>query len=410
MVKRILAGPWEALKARFPDRQIYHRTEGQVRYFVIRTEMQVGAIATACVAAMWMAIATVNVVVNSADERVEKARMAALESRYQEMLEEARAAEAAAIAYLESRTDAFDRTAGEFQMRHETLRRLMDFAEDLQIGGDSQSPSGGEGRILMAATTADPDPRGPLIEPDRLAAGQAGAEGRVQALVAEQDALLSQAEDSAEARLENLRAVLRLTGLRLDDVLDEGQAQAGGTGGPLIPLENAQIFGTSLDVSDPFNARVSRIAARLVEAEALSEALEATPIGEPVGDTFRLTSGYGTRIDPFTRRAAFHAGKDFAAYRNAPIVSTAAGRVVYAGWRAGYGRTVEVDHGYGFKTRYGHLNSIDVRRGDEIAAGQRIGGMGSTGRSTATHLHYEIWFQGNHLDPERFLRAGRYVQ
>lgn len=410
MVKRILAGPWEALKARFPDRQIYHRTEGQVRYFVIRTEMQVGAIAAACVAAMWLSIATVNMIMNTADERGDKVRMAALEARYQEMLEEARAAEAAAIAYLESRTDAFDRTAGEFQMRHETLRRLMDFAEDLQIGGDSESPSAGEGEILMAVTPADPDPRGALIEPAHISGIEDGAEGRVQALVAEQDALLSQAEDSAEARLENLRAVLRLTGLRLDDVLEEGQAGAGGTGGPLIPIEDSQIFGSSLDRSDPFNARVARIAARLIEAEALAEAVDSTPLGMPVADEFRETSGYGTRIDPFTRRAAFHAGKDFAAHRNTPIVSTAPGRVVYAGWRAGYGRTVEVDHGYGFKTRYGHLHSIGVRRGDTVTAGQRIGGMGSTGRSTATHLHYEIWFQGNHVDPERFLRAGRYVQ
>jgi hypothetical protein len=410
MVKRILAGPWEALKERFPDRQIYHRTEGQVRYFVVRTEMQVGAIATACLVAMWVAIATVNMVVNTADDRGDKARLAALEARYQEMLEEARAAEAAAIAYLESRTDQFDRTAGEFQMRHETLRRLMDFAEDLQIGGGNESPSLGGGEILMAATTADPDPRTALVSLDHRAGDEAGAEGRVQQLVEEQDALLAEAEDSAEARLENLRAVLRLTGLRLDDVIEHESPDGGGTGGPFIPLEDSQLFGTSLDVENPFNARVSRIAARLVEAESLSEAVTALPLGEPVGDGFRETSDYGTRIDPFTRRAAFHAGKDFAAYRNAPIVAASPGRIVYAGWRAGYGRTVEVDHGYGFKTRYGHLNSIDVRRGDEVTAGQRIGGMGSTGRSTATHLHYEIWYQGDHLDPERFLRAGRYVQ
>jgi len=410
MVKRILAGPWEALKERFPDRQIYHRTEGQVRYFVVRTEMQVGAIATACLVAMWVAIATVNMVVNTADDRGDKARLAALEARYQEMLEEARAAEAAAIAYLESRTDQFDRTAGEFQMRHETLRRLMDFAEDLQIGGGNESPSLGGGEILMAATTADPDPRTALVSLDHRAGDEAGAEGRVQQLVEEQDALLAEAEDSAEARLENLRAVLRLTGLRLDDVIEHESPDGGGTGGPFIPLEDSQLFGTSLDLENPFNARVSRIAARLVEAESLSEAVTALPLGEPVGDGFRETSDYGTRIDPFTRRAAFHAGKDFAAYRNAPIVAASPGRIVYAGWRAGYGRTVEVDHGYGFKTRYGHLNSIDVRRGDEVTAGQRIGGMGSTGRSTATHLHYEIWYQGDHLDPERFLRAGRYVQ
>ncbi|HCY55221.1 MAG TPA: M23 family peptidase, partial [Oceanicaulis sp.] len=113
---------------------------------------------------------------------------------------------------------------------------------------------------------------------------------------------------------------------------------------------------------------------------------------------------------PFTRRPAFHTGRDFAGARGTPITAGAAGSVVYAGWRSGYGRTVEIDHGYGFRTRYAHLHTIDVRRGDVVEAGQRLGGMGTTGRSTATHLHYEVWFRGNHLDPERFLRAGHYVQ
>lgn len=410
MVKRILAGPWEVLKERFPDRQIYHRTEGQVRYFVISTGMQVGAIAAACAASMWMAIATVNVIIDGAEDRSDAARVAAMEAGYQEMLEEARAAEAAAIAYLESRTDAFDRTAGEFQMRHETLRRLMDFAEDLEIGGDVESPSVSNGEVLMAVTSSDPAPRESLMDVNAPAPTGTAAEARVAAMVAEQDMLLSQAEDSAEARLENLRAVLRLTGLRLDDVLEEGRDNEGGTGGPFIPLSESRMFGTSLDLDDPFNARVARIATRLIEADELSRAVIATPTGVPVGTEFNETSGFGERIDPFNRRPQFHAGKDFTAYRNAPILAAATGRVVYAGRRTGYGRTVEIDHGYGFRTRYGHLNSIDVRYGDEVEEGQRIGGMGNTGRSTGTHLHYEIMFKGRHVDPENFLRAGRYVQ
>lgn len=409
MVKRMLAGPWEAVRRRLPDRQIYHRSEGQVRYFAVTTGMQIAAIGAACAITVWVAIASVNMMLHGRAMSVRAEREALMAARYEQALEEARAAEAAALAYLESRTDAFDRTAGEFQVRHETLRRLLDFADDLQADDGFSSPSLEGGRILMAASPADPDPRAALIPAAEVGAeAGARAEARVAALVAGQDAALAEAEDAAEARLEGLRAVLRLTGLSVEEVLAEGEPEAGGEGGPFIALDEASLFG-DLETSDPFNARVSRIAARLLEAEALEDALAAMPLGVPVGTAYRMTSDYGPRIDPFTRRPAFHAGKDFAAYQRAPIVAPAPGRVVYAGWRAGYGRMVEIDHGYGFRTRYGHLHSIDVRRGDAVATGQKLGGMGSTGRSTATHLHYEIWFDGAHYDPERFLRAGRYV-
>ncbi len=115
------------------------------------------------------------------------------------------------------------------------------------------------------------------------------------------------------------------------------------------------------------------------------------------------------RIDPFTGRPTFHSGLDMAAFERAPVVATSPGTVVYAGTRSGYGYTVEIDHGHGFKTRYAHLRDIQVERGAQVAIGQRIGSMGSTGRSTATHLHYEVWFRGRAVDPVNFLRAGRHV-
>jgi len=408
MVKRILTGPWEAIKRRLPDRQIYHRSEGQVRYFAFTTGMQVGVIGVACAITVWVVVSSVNMMLHGVQMNARSQREAALVARYEQQLEELRAAESAALAYLESRTDAFDRTAGEFQLRHETLRRLLDFAEDLQADEGVQSPGLDDGRILMAAIEADPEPRAALIPAADVEISEVEPEERVAALMASQEAALLRAEDAAEARLEGLRAILRLTGLQIEDVLAEDDAR-GGEGGPLIPLAEGRLFGAGLDSSDPFNARVARITARLTEAELLERAINAAPLGVPVDSVHRETSDYGPRIDPFTRRPAFHAGKDFAAYRQSPIVSTAPGRVIYAGWRAGYGRMVEIDHGYGFRTRYGHLHSIDVRRGDEVTTGQKLGGMGSTGRSTATHLHYEVWFNGNHYDPERFLRAGRYV-
>ena len=410
MVKRLLEGPWAHIKDRFPDRQIYHRTEGQVRYFAVTTEMQIAAIAGVCVLAVWLAITSVNMLLADTEKDRMRAELAALEERHREELEEARASEAAALAYVESRTTAFDRTAGQFQLRHDTLRRLLDFADDLSVGDDRQSPSLDDGRILMAADPADPDPRAALYAPDAAALEDDLAEDRVQALLADQEAALAEAEDSAERRLENLRAVLRLTGMRVEEAEEAGPLETeGGTGGPLIELDAAPMFAEALNLDDPFNARVARIASRLVEAERLQMLLTAAPLAIPVDGPYRKTSPYGRRIDPFTRRLAFHAGSDFAAYRNAPIIAPAPGRVVYAGWRAGYGRTVEIDHGYGFRTRFGHLHSIDVRRGDRIETGERLGGMGSTGRSTGTHLHYEVWFRGAHVNPEDFMRAGRYV-
>ena len=408
MIKPMIATVWAKLKKRFPDRQIYHRSEGQVQYFAITTGMQVGAVGAASAVGLWLLVSTTGFVMDAVSGSDREARFAAALEEYQSRLEDARAAEAAAIAYLESRSDSFAQAAGEFQNRHDTLSRLLNFADELDVGDLAASPSLEGGRILMAAAPGDLTPRAGLMESDGAGRPAGVAEARLLGLVADQDAALSSAENAAETRLENLRAVLRLTGLRIEDVMRAG-ADADGTGGPLVSADTSDFLNIS-DEGDPFTARVSRIASRLTEVDRLEAALEAAPLGMPLDVAHEQSSPYGTRIDPFTRQPALHTGHDFTAYRGAPILASAKGRVVYAGWRAGYGRTVEIDHGFGFKTRYGHLHTIDVRRGDEVEAGQTLGGMGNTGRSTATHLHYEVWFQDEHLDPERFLKAGHYVQ
>jgi len=113
-----------------------------------------------------------------------------------------------------------------------------------------------------------------------------------------------------------------------------------------------------------------------------------------VGEETYRTSSYGMRKDPFTKRPTFHEGLDFGGQRNTPIVAAADGKVIFVGRNGGYGKSVEIDHGHGFITRYGHLHKINVKRGQIIKKSDKIGGMGSTGRSTATHLHYEVHFQG----------------
>ena len=112
------------------------------------------------------------------------------------------------------------------------------------------------------------------------------------------------------------------------------------------------------------------------------------------------------RLDPFTGRPALHTGLDFAGPVMTPIRSTAPGIVSFTGVRNGYGQTVEIDHGHGLKTRYAHLAAISVSIGDQVALGLRISALGSTGRSTGPHLHYEVWVNGRAINPQRFLEAG----
>ncbi len=117
------------------------------------------------------------------------------------------------------------------------------------------------------------------------------------------------------------------------------------------------------------------------------------------------TSSYGVRRDPFNGLPAFHAGIDFPGSYGQPIIAAAAGKVSFVGQQPGYGNVVEIDHGNGILTRYAHLSRFGAKVGDKVARGQPIARMGSTGRSTGTHLHFEVRVHGNAVNPRRFLEA-----
>ena len=130
------------------------------------------------------------------------------------------------------------------------------------------------------------------------------------------------------------------------------------------------------------------------------------PVRKPVLGEMDISSGFGMRIDPFIRAPAMHTGLDFRGDTGDPVRATANGKVTVADWNGGYGRMVEIDHGNGSITRYGHLSAISVTIGQSVRAGQVIGKIGSTGRSTGPHLHYETRVGGDAVDPLKFLRAG----
>ncbi len=173
----------------------------------------------------------------------------------------------------------------------------------------------------------------------------------------------------------------------------------GGVGGPYIPVE---IDAHAL-ARDPALKRVARDVAT---AERLKALLSFVPLRMPLSGEPSLTSSFGYRVDPFLGRLALHPGVDLAEPYGAEIHAAAAGRVVHAGPAGGYGIMVEIDHGNGLATRYAHMSEALVEEGQEVDKGAVLGRLGSTGRSTGPHLHYEVRVDGEPVDPERFLRAG----
>jgi len=131
--------------------------------------------------------------------------------------------------------------------------------------------------------------------------------------------------------------------------------------------------------------------------------LKALPTGLPVKQDYRVTSGFGIRNDPFTGQLAMHEGLDFVAEHGSPVVATAAGTVVRSGWDGAYGNVVEVAHIEGFTTRYAHLSKRIVLEGQKVARGDTVGLLGSTGRSTGPHLHYEVMRFDRVLNPMQML-------
>ncbi|MFZ4071324.1 MAG: peptidoglycan DD-metalloendopeptidase family protein [Caulobacterales bacterium] len=390
----------------FPERQIYHRSGGSVRYVSLSPSKQVLLALGAVGIAGWCAYATVNVVLSGQMMAQQDHEVERLEQKYERFLRTARAREAAARAQLEERTVAFDRATEEFERRHETLKLLLDFAGGSSLSASARPVNSDGDKVLMQASIEEADAR----ESRSSANAQAyqvqtvSFRGRIEKLRDEQNDFLTQAEDNAVKRTEEIRGVLRMTGVGFTRLT----AADGGVGGPEIPIVDVSAVLGDNQTDPEFSQRVRQVAARVTEARRLQQLVNVVPLGPPVGVDYRETSGYGIRRDPFTGRTAFHSGLDFAAFQRAPVISTSPGEVTFANVKSGYGYTVEVDHGFGFKTRYAHLDKINVTLGQKVVIGQTIGLMGSTGRSTGTHLHYEVWFRDKPYDPINFLRAGRY--
>jgi murein DD-endopeptidase MepM/ murein hydrolase activator NlpD len=239
----------------------------------------------------------------------------------------------------------------------------------------------------VAGAADDPDPSARLVLVD----------GSLDRIESSQMKALAVIDSAAERSASRDAAIVAETGLDPAKLsLPRGE---GGVGGPFVPAE----IDPNAPGLDPALRRVARDVATARRLEAL---MAFVPLRMPLSGDPSLTSPFGYRADPFLGRLALHPGVDLAEAYGAEIHAAAAGRVVHAGPAGGYGIMVEIDHGNGLATVYAHMSEALVEEGRDVAQGAVLGRLGSTGRSTGPHLHYEVRVDGEPVDPERYLRAG----
>lgn len=223
------------------------------------------------------------------------------------------------------------------------------------------------------------------------------AEGLEQ-MTAEQGAVVATLEQGVDERFRALAEVPRALGLTI-----AGHDRMAAMGGPYIPARGEAA------VAMPMERSLDQLEDSFAALKALETQVQRLPVRKPLINYREISSDFGTRRDPFLGRLAFHSGIDYAASRGMSVRATGSGRVTIAGRNGGYGIMVEVDHGNGLTTRYAHLSRIEVEEGDMVSPGTVVGRVGSSGRSTGPHLHYETRRDGEPVDPTTYLAAGDFL-
>lgn len=321
-------------------------------------------------------------------------------------MEQIRTASLAEKAMLGTKLDALIEFQAELQQRQDAVSALVGAAPVTPARTERPAVSMPKPRPLDAATPGDElslrSTHDPIItasissSPWRsnrrsLPSQFERAETGYQQLKAAQDNLLSTLETRSTVERTSLQVVYNHIGVQ--------PVETSGQGGPFIAAS---------DVEEADN-RITRIRSILADVHTLRDGLTTLPIGLPA-KVRSMSSDFGNRMDPFLGRPAFHAGIDFGATTGTPVYATASGRVAEAGRNGGYGLMVELAHEHGLSTRYAHLSAVAVQEGARVDVGQLVGYVGSTGRSTGPHLHYETRRADKALDPSTFIEAGKMAQ
>ncbi len=425
----------------FPEKRLFIQSGQSTRYLRLTPLSQFLSTTAAIVAVGWMAVATATVVIDHVsagsdvravvvkeayqvrleelaaerDQRAGEARSA--QARFQVAMEQVSRQQTAILQSVEERRelatalDLMRERLGDAVAQRDAVTAANDrLLAQMEAVNDSLSTSGEdltETLDVVSRALSDAVAARDTATADRTALEEqvASLELEMQIASKRQDDMVAEVEEAIAVSFGPLEKMFDKASIDVDDLLADVRSKYAGQGGP---LGDATVSTRSFD--DPnVSAGFDKLMLELDRMNLMRVAAEKVPLAMPLRDPFRFTSAFGRRHDPFGRGGRMHAGVDLAAPRGTPVYTTADGVVVAAGRESGYGNVVRVQHELGFETVYAHLSSISVRPGQLLSRGAKIGGMGSTGRSTGSHLHYEVRVSGKPVNPMIYLEAAKDV-
>jgi len=432
------------LERYFPERRVFLRSDKDTRFIRLRPHVQIAAAVGSVTLVAWVIVATAILLMDSIgsgnfreqakrDQRMYEARLNHLASERDARADEALAAQERFNSSLEQISQMQSQLLASEVRRHEletgidviqtTLRRAMkerDYAraaeEELRLAL-SENPGNGtlgsaEGMsesafdmlaMVLSETAAERDK---VMADARDAIEQAEEmEFEIRLMQDQNKQIFRQLEEAMAVSVEPLDKMFRSAGLDTDNIIDQVRSGYSGQGGPLTPLT----FSTKGEEPSPDAMRANRILNQMDQLNLYRIAAEKAPFAVPIKDAYRFTSEFGYRRDPKTGGRRLHEGVDFAGPVGTPLHATADGVVTHAGWSSGYGRLVKIKHEFGIETRYAHLSKINVKSGQRVSRGDRIGDMGASGRVTGPHLHYEVRIGGKAVNPMTYIKAANDV-
>ncbi|MFD0980832.1 DUF5930 domain-containing protein [Tropicimonas aquimaris] len=422
----------------FPEQRLFLRSDDKTRFIRLRPGTQALALFGSAATIGWAIIASSVLLMDSigaGNIREQAGRDRALyEERLNELSLAREAAEAQALAAHERFNAALEQvSAMQSQLltsesrRHEletgigvvqtALRRTINERDQareekeavvavLEGRAESESEKASLAEVDATLDFLNAALERTATERDSMAEEAAAALEEAEAAAYERDLILdrnekifTQLEEALTVSVEPLEKMFKSAGLPPERLLDAVRRGYSGQGGPLTPIS----FSTKGMEPSADEARANTLLKGLDRMNLYRIAAEKAPFGMPLKDSFRFTSGFGPRW------GRMHNGTDFAGSHGTPIYATADGVVVQAGWHSGFGRMVKVRHEFGIETWYAHMSRLHVKEGQRVSKGQRIGDMGNTGRSTGTHLHYEVHVNGKPVNPMNFIKAAKDV-
>ena len=415
----------------FPDRQLHLRTAGRVSFFRLSHGLQLTILALFLLTGAWMTFASVSYMLHDKVLAAKDAQISSAHLAYRSLLGEVAGYQnkftsitrdreenhammlglveknAALQQNLKSVANQLNSTEQEKNLVIGARKKLKKQLAEIDYKMSSLSSRNYTLKDSLDSTeldlqTALAERNKALFESTRMRRHIRNLEVRLVDLQKAEEESVKQLTDRTTDYIGTMEKVIKLTGLKMKRLLSADNGLPRGQGGPCIEVKPDDLPAHRL------KANLSNLDSHLPPSAGLQEIMAKRPLTVPL-NSFYITSGFGKRRDPINKRWAAHYGVDLGNVFKSSVYATAPGVVTYSGWKGKYGKLVEVSHGAGLKTRYGHLNKILVRKGEKISFRQKIGLLGSTGRSTGAHLHYEVLFKNRYKNPMKFIKAGRYV-